>query len=731
MANYNQLVSNPCFYELQAPDASKLPQTKSEILYANKFSGLDIPMASELRELFGSNEMNLTDINIRSQISHLLDQFDGENGPWYIDGVNGTLHIHNRRIADPSFVYRYQDENGEVLKVQIVTNWTTGSTSGTVASAITPDKNFDSIHYSDVKLDFTVSKDEVDIKLPRDVVITQDNVGRNNGHNQDFQYHLYGPNGEYLGQGNTQQASDVRRNGGYAKPLNYGDMIKNANLTPGDITLSLREAQKKMDSDIKTDTENLNDIPKAQEKGAANLTSTLDSWATDPDDPNAKMFDACKKELLQAIKESNIELNAKYIEDGFNYVLETGSLNGLPNDLQKIFSNPLHGDKFKGILPTTRTVKTFYAEGSPNGNYNSYDYGQTAGGNNTQSNKMPNTVQGKWVNIGSSIKEAQKWFQDNGFTTISTYVYPYGSSKVETYNKELNDLMQVAIDRALATSKTPNATIGKIEFTTNEMGTPIFRVTASGDYVATVPAYTYMNYLYTRNKPGGGSKKAKLQAYINSMMNRAKKAKHKEIEVQMIVIGRPLLSSGQYLYIGNIGKKYSGNWYVKTCIHQMDSNGYTCSLTLKKSSNQNSGAAMTLNKSRGKDLQVGGLVKFTFKNEGIEEDIWITPVDLNALKYTAAVNGEEAVKPEIIGILKQKEAGEYGPGNGRYEMVADRPIQTDRENNDEKAITGVGYRKTDEGKRMDDLINEDQKRAANAAKKANSSLSKTSNKKKK
>lgn len=726
MANYNNWVSNPCFHSLQAPvNARNLPQTKSVILYANKFSGLDVPMDAELRELFGSNEMNLTDINIRSQIAHLLDQFDSKNGPWYIDGINGTLHIHNRRIANPSFVYRYQDENGEVLKVQIVTNWTTGSTSGTVASAITPDKNFDTIQYSNVKLDFTASQDDVDVKLPLGrILLTQDQVGSNNNQ-QDFQYHLYGPDGQDLGYGNSQKKSDVERNGGYGKPISWADKIQNMTITPGNIIESLNKVQKKVESDLQDDIENLKDIQKAQEKATAYLEKSFSEWAVDPDNVDAKVFDTMRKEILAAIQDSNIEMNRKYIEEGFNYGVKYGSLEGLPKDLQTLFSNPLNGSKWNNILPTIRTVETFSAEGTEGG-YDSYGTNNQVLDRGTTTNVMPSMESKEWVSIGSTPQEGQKWLQDNGFVTISKYNVPYSGESIKetTYNKALDELMQRAINRALSSSKTPNATIGKIEFRINRAGNPEFRVTASGEYVPVVPAFTYMNYLYTRDKPGGGSKKAKLQAYINSMMNRSKKAKHKEIEVQMIVIGRPLLSSGQYVYIGNIGNKYSGNWYIKTCIHQMDSNGYTCSLTLKKNNNKSDGAAMTVNKSRGKQVEVGGLIPFSWPKDGIEETIWITPIDKNVLDARAAMGDKEGVWSDVLGIMKQKEIGEYGPGKGRYEMVGNRTIESDRSNSDVKSTIGVGFKQSEEGKRVNQLLTKDLNNAKEASQKANSNLSK-------
>ena len=55
----------------------------------------------------------------------------------------------------------------------------------------------------------------------------------------------------------------------------------------------------------------------------------------------------------------------------------------------------------------------------------------------------------------------------------------------------------------------------------------------------------------------------------------------KKLVVSMQVIGRPSLETSQIITIGNVGEKWSGDYYIKTCTHQIDSsNGYTCSLDL-------------------------------------------------------------------------------------------------------------------------------------------------------
>lgn len=67
----------------------------------------------------------------------------------------------------------------------------------------------------------------------------------------------------------------------------------------------------------------------------------------------------------------------------------------------------------------------------------------------------------------------------------------------------------------------------------------------------------------------------------NANRNGGLKSKEKEVKVLMTVVGRPMLRSSMVINIQNIGKRWSGAWYVKKCTHKMNvSNGYTCELEL-------------------------------------------------------------------------------------------------------------------------------------------------------
>ena len=73
-------------------------------------------------------------------------------------------------------------------------------------------------------------------------------------------------------------------------------------------------------------------------------------------------------------------------------------------------------------------------------------------------------------------------------------------------------------------------------------------------------------------------------SYIPSLTgNTGRTVTEKKLVVTMRVIGRPSLESSQIIHIGNVGEKWSGDYYIKTCSHNMSpDSGYTCTLELTK-----------------------------------------------------------------------------------------------------------------------------------------------------
>lgn len=65
--------------------------------------------------------------------------------------------------------------------------------------------------------------------------------------------------------------------------------------------------------------------------------------------------------------------------------------------------------------------------------------------------------------------------------------------------------------------------------------------------------------------------------------NSGRRVTEKKLVVNLRVIGRPSLESSQIIHIDNVGKKWSGDYYIKSCSHDMSVDmGYTCTLELNK-----------------------------------------------------------------------------------------------------------------------------------------------------
>lgn len=93
-----------------------------------------------------------------------------------------------------------------------------------------------------------------------------------------------------------------------------------------------------------------------------------------------------------------------------------------------------------------------------------------------------------------------------------------------------------------------------------------------------VPIYKLYHNLFGRY---GGADKYAWAANANA--NGGLKHTEKRIVCKMQVVGRPSLASSQIIIIENVGKRWSGPWYIKQCTHSMDAGqGYVTNLELVK-----------------------------------------------------------------------------------------------------------------------------------------------------
>lgn len=112
--NQKFLSNQEVFNSVQPATIKVEPDFKSTILYSNQFASENpIYPTGELQQILDS-QIGSAGTNVLVQLKQKMLALAG--GPWYMDMINGIIHIHNRRYTTkPSSYYAYQSENGEVL----------------------------------------------------------------------------------------------------------------------------------------------------------------------------------------------------------------------------------------------------------------------------------------------------------------------------------------------------------------------------------------------------------------------------------------------------------------------------------------------------------------------------------------------------------------------------------------------------------------------------------------
>lgn len=531
-----KLMSNPAYNSIQS--ANMPLEADFEVLYANPFCGEDpVPMSGELKKIFNDPNLTMTAPNFRAQLEQIMNQYDGDSGPWSVDGSDGLIVIHNKKLTSQTeTLYRYQDENGEVLKIQITTNWVSVGGGQSVVGLSGGTKSI----YGSTNLDPTL-EDELNQYLPQDDGLELHKVKRSDGH--------------------VQFATRVQTKNRYAA-------IKHADRN------IIRELDGTSNQTlINQDTEN-------------------NQWAISQYSHNdiflKRMVDSIQA-MIQRSGFTGVQTGLlrmqllDYIKTG-----QVGSVLGLILNKQIPLAE---SQKFAENSPFrfTYTHRLRYQKRIPKKGGKHRDKSTdvifeeiVAELKNSASNY---TSESGWKING-------KWYTDAQVRALARQrsKSPDGSGRMGKIGSEHSDrgvygiyntAEQLIVKTAKEASKQYFITNATIQGSKVEDHGDYFLVTVdiSGNAPVKVTVKDMINIMAQRD----GSPIAMLRQ-SNLLRNSNKRAKRKEIEVQMVVVGNPLLSTGQTIQIANIGKKYSGNWFIKTCIHKLDSNGFTTSLTLNKAS---------------------------------------------------------------------------------------------------------------------------------------------------
>lgn len=531
-----KLMSNPAYNSIQS--ANMPLEADFEVLYANPFCGEDpVPMSGELKKIFNDPNLTMTAPNFRAQLEQIMNQYDGDSGPWSVDGSDGLIVIHNKKLTSQTeTLYRYQDENGEVLKIQITTNWVSVGGGQSVVGLSGGTKSI----YGSTNLDPTL-EDELNQYLPQDDGLNLSKVKRSDGH--------------------VQFATRVQTKNRYA-------------------------AIKHPDRNI------VRELDGTSNQTLINQDAKNNQWAISQYSHNdiflKRMVDSIQA-MIQRSGFTGVQTGLlrmqllDYIKTG-----QVGSVLGLILNKQIPLAE---SQKFAENSPFrfTYTHRLRYQkripkkEGKHRGKSTDVIFEEiVAELKNSASNYTSNSgwkINGKWytdAQVRALARQRSKSLDGSGrMGKIGSEHSDRGVYGIH------NTAEQLIVKTAKEASKQYFITNATIQGSKVEDYGDYFLVTVdiSGNAPVKVTVKDMINIMAQRD----GSPIAMLRQ-SNLLRNSNKRAKRKEIEVQMVVVGNPLLSTGQTIQIANIGKKYSGNWFIKTCIHKLDSNGFTTSLTLNKAS---------------------------------------------------------------------------------------------------------------------------------------------------
>ena len=170
-----------------------------------------------------------------------------------------------------------------------------------------------------------------------------------------------------------------------------------------------------------------------------------------------------------------------------------------------------------------------------------------------------------------------------------------------------------------------------------------------------VPIYKLYHNLFGRY--GGADK---VSWAMNANANGGLKTTERKLVCQMTVVGRPSLQSSQVISLENVGKRWSGYWYIKSVQHSMDAGqGYLCTLDLIKS---NAKAGQTTSKTQlstqdivSNDAKDGAKTQFGKDKKSTANASNI----VHEFTYSEAVYFKERFMNDNGVIIDKKGAGEF------------------------------------------------------------------------
>lgn len=514
-----KVISNQAYESIQPYTLKDEPVAKSTILFANRYSGV--------------NEVSVTDESLRDILESTLGTAGNnvlvqlkkkftafKDGPWYIDSRDGIIHIHNRKYTRGTVHnYTYQRENGELLSASFTIQEIYKPFAGLGAVVNALDKALTQVGEAITNYELP----QEDINLPTRGLAdgTYGNLRIENGH-------IIEP---------TDTIEKTMWNNGYTN--SYLNFLKNKMEVENRWRDATWDAKKKRKEYDKKTPAQLKKEKQDRANRAYGNTSRTDQYQLlihrDPTiDLSYKMYlqyanvpggeQLAQYYLNEATqKASRIKLPAQNSETYWgeqHIILSTGT--------QDYYNNGKSLEYFKDQL-VKNTVNKWY-----NRVHNSC---------RIQSYKVTNV---KWNTKGTTVATVVK--DKNGKPILNPAGY-------ENFQK----------------------VSGTIYLTYYGYGKDAVYVTGSQLIHDMMP------------RKIGGPKKGPLNlggamdGVKNALHNMGKGAREKQLVATIRVVGNPDLEISQQIGLYNVGKKYSGIWYIKTVTHNLEfGQGYICDIELQR-----------------------------------------------------------------------------------------------------------------------------------------------------
>lgn len=469
----NKVISNKVYDSIQPYKSIKY--TTGKVLYANSYSGISpVTMPNDIKALLDS-DVGLNGTNILVQLENKFKHF--RNGPWYVDCRDGVIYIHNRKFAEePAHTYVYQNENGEVLKVQFQTNYVQKSTKVILHETIDPDTK-------------TLEIDQSTIKEPDESKFTLTPIEGNG-------WGVYDPNGKSISVHNDANGPSPSR--------------------------SVYQVRQDILQDNLAGSE-------MQQKAAVEKQRNISVWAGDPESDRKRA-----ESEFYANLDSRDEIR-KFVNDETKFPEEKR------RQLNKVIES-LKSDPTNYEANLKKVTDGFYVtfEGQDSLEYTAHEW--------VDPKDYANMSWEQSVNPAFGVNEQRIQGFNNLNNTPGIIVTDYEMNGQRIQGNRIPEGQVATKARIVHVTKKP-------------MRVPLFKL--------------YQNF-YSRY---GGIEKYAWAS--NANMNGGLKSREKQIIGTMTVVGRPLLESSMVITILNVGKRWSGPWYIKKCTHKMDAGtGYICELEL-------------------------------------------------------------------------------------------------------------------------------------------------------